>query len=305
VSASAAAPSRTGPPPLELAPPLRGTPVEVTTPEGVPLVFYVAPASDRVIAVLLDLAFLYVAVLVLALVSSLSFGGGPVLHAVVVLSVFLLRYGYFTAFELSGRGATPGKRVIGIRVVDARGGPLRADAVIVRNLLRELETFVPLIALVFPATVDAPVSVGVWIGASVWAFAFLFVPFCSRRRLRVGDLVAGTMVVTLQRTALLADVARRKADAPVRHAFTDEQLDVYGERELHLLEEVLRRSNELGPGDDGPLLVASKIAKKIGVDAPRERKAAGRFLREYYAALRERLERRLLLGRRKPDKFAK
>ena len=60
-----------------------------------------------------------------------------------MLLLFFLRNLYFVHFELSARGATPGKRAVGIRVTDRRGGPLTASAVIARNLTRELELFLP------------------------------------------------------------------------------------------------------------------------------------------------------------------
>ena len=62
----------------------------------------------------------------------------------LVIFAFLARYGYFLAFELGPRGATPGKRLIGIRVASRDGGRLTAEAVIARNLLRDIELFLPL-----------------------------------------------------------------------------------------------------------------------------------------------------------------
>src|SRR5262249_27756199 len=139
----------------------------------------------------------------------------------------------------------------------------------------------------------------------VWACCFLLFPFTNRRRLRIGDLLAGTMVVALPRTRLLPDMGRRSAAAPARHAFTDAQLDVYGERELRVLEQVVRRAGDVDVQREAVVLVAARIGKKIGMATPTEPKAAARFLREYYAALRARLERRLVLGRRKLDKHSK
>ena len=65
----------------------------------------------------------------------------------LILLVFLSRYGYFLCFELGPRGATPGKRALGIRVAARGGGRLTAEAVIARNLMRDVEVFIPLIFL--------------------------------------------------------------------------------------------------------------------------------------------------------------
>src|SRR3546814_9024800 len=61
---------------------------------------------------------------------------------------------WFIGFELGSRAATPGKRLMGIRVVARDGGRLTADAVVARNLIRELELFLPLMMLGAGASED-------------------------------------------------------------------------------------------------------------------------------------------------------
>ena len=56
----------------------------------------------------------------------------------------MLRNGWFTLFEMGGRGATPGKRLLGLRVVARDGARLTGGAVIARNAMREIEVFLPL-----------------------------------------------------------------------------------------------------------------------------------------------------------------
>ena len=67
--------------------------------------------------------------------------------AVGLLAFFLLRNFYFSWFECRWHGATPGKRLLGLRVIDAHGGTLTPEAVLARNLMREVELFLPLVAL--------------------------------------------------------------------------------------------------------------------------------------------------------------
>lgn len=274
---------------------------EVVTPEGVPVRFAVAPAGDRLGAFVLDL--LAIAALVLALVIPLGLLAarglleGDLVLAVAVLAVFLVRTFYFAFFELVWQGQTPGKRRLRIRAVEARGGPLTAEAIIARNLTRELELFLPMAALFAPEALFAGAPAWARLAASAWMLAFGFLPLVNRDRLRVGDLVAGTVVVRTPDAVLLEDLALTRAREAL--AFSDEQLDVYGVFELQVLEDVLRRRGQPGH-DEAVRTVAGKIREKLrweGGAVPDEP-----FLDAFYAALRARLERRLLFGRRRADK---
>ncbi|MEO1731965.1 MAG: RDD family protein, partial [Pseudomonadota bacterium] len=57
-------------------------------------------------------------------------------------------YGYFLIQELGPRGATFGKRAVGIRVAARKGGRLTPEAIIARNLLRDVEVFYPIVYLI-------------------------------------------------------------------------------------------------------------------------------------------------------------
>src|SRR5262245_59228219 len=64
-----------------------------------------------------------------------------------IAAMFLFRNAYFLFFELGPRGATWGKRITGIRIAARDGGRLSAEMVIARNLLRDIELFLPLVFL--------------------------------------------------------------------------------------------------------------------------------------------------------------
>jgi uncharacterized RDD family membrane protein YckC len=271
----------------------------VVTPEGIPLEIELARAGDRMGAFLLDFIIQLVAtvgILILAAWAS-AWDSSWTLAAGLLVS-FLVRTFYFTWFEIRWQGRTPGKRAVGARVMDADGGPLRSDAIVVRNLMRELEVWTPLVFLLAPDTMwpDAPGWAKV--AFSVWAFVFLLLPLFNRDRLRAGDIVAGTIVVLAPRALLLRDLGATSRESSFE--FADEQLAVYGIYELQVLEDLLRRSD--GGRREAFRAVCAQIRKKIawqGGDVDPER-----FLREFYAALRGRLESRMLLGKRKKDKFA-
>ena len=271
---------------------------EMVTPEGVDLRLHLGQASERAAAFLLDLAIMVGSLIVLTIVLALALAGagiksGEPIIVVWLLGGFLLRNLYFVLFELSPRAATPGKRVMGLRVAARNGGRLTADAIFARNAMRELEVYLPLsFLLAHGQEVDAILTL---LGIA-WSAIFVLFPLFNRDRLRVGDLVAGTWVVKTPTRRLLRDLATAAEADGGRFAFTTAQLDAYGVKELHVLEDVLRRYN--------PKIVAAvaeRIRAKIGwTRGPNE--GDGEFLDAYYRALRGRLESRLLLGRRRKDK---
>jgi uncharacterized RDD family membrane protein YckC len=209
--------------------------------------------------------------------------------ALWILGFFLLRNFYFTFFELTLRAATPGKRIVGLRVAMRDGSPLTANAVFVRNAMRELEVFLPMTFLLTRASgVDAWISL---VGL-LWCAIFVFFPLFNRDRLRVGDLVGGTWVVVAPKRVLDAELT---SDPQV--TFSEAALDAYGIKELSILENVLRRQDPATMA-----AVAARIRAKIGYTAPMP---DGHFLAAYYTGLRGRLEGRLLFGVRRRDKYEK
>lgn len=265
------------------------------TPEGVDLHLELGSAGTRAAAFLLDalLLFLILVAATLALLwLGLASGGGQVFLILWLVGFFFLRNGWFVLFELGGRGATPGKRLLGLRVVARDGARLTAGAIVARNAMREIELFLPLSFLAAQAA-EGVADAFLTLFALAWSGIFLFFPLTNRDRLRVGDLVAGTWVVQSARGALAADLAA--AERP-RRTFGEAALGLYGIYELQTLEEVLRAGRP-----EALATVAATIRAKAGIADDGD--DAG-FLADYYAALCARLERGLMLGRRRPDKFA-
>ena len=271
---------------------------ELVTPEGVDLGVTLASASERAGAFLLDAAAIVGVMIALTLLCLLvaRISRGASLAAVGVLwllGFFVLRNGWFLAFELGPRAATPGKRAFGLRVAARHGGRLSADALFARNAMREIEVFLPLTFLVANAGgVDALIAAS----GVLWTGVFALFPLFNRDRLRAGDLVAGTWVVRDPRRKLTRELASPELRRDPRFAFEPVQLQAYGVAELQVLEGVLR-------GQDRRAIrtVAERIRAKIDWrQGPEENDRA--FLDAYYAALRARLEAGLLLGRRRRDK---
>ncbi len=126
--------------------------LKITTPEGVTLFFNLADVGERATAFAIDFFIWTVATIVFYLILVDVIVGvirpGSQVGLAVGLSIilflgFVVRKLYFIHLDLAWQGSTPGKRAIGIRVVDRKGGPLQPMAVIARNLTREVEIFMP------------------------------------------------------------------------------------------------------------------------------------------------------------------
>jgi uncharacterized RDD family membrane protein YckC len=259
-----------------------------------------AEFGERAAAFLLDLLFWLLATVAVFLVSLLAFFGigWEIGVSIFLFFAFVVRNFYFIHFELAWQGATPGKRISGLRVVDRRGGPLLPGAVIARNLTREIEVFMPIGLLM---SLGASRGGAAWEGLSLglWLLLFAALPVFNRDRMRAGDLIAGTMVIALPRRNLLQDLVQQSA----RFQFTERQLKAYGAFELQVLEELLRNR---GRPDAGELRrdVRERICRRIGWTAPIVDADTEAFLEEFYTAERAYLEREQLYGKIHADKHS-
>lgn len=265
------------------------------TPEGVDLQLELGGAGTRAAAFLIDVTLMLIVMIAvtLALFALDKATQADIAKILWLIGAFVLRNGWFVLFEMGGRGATPGKRLMRLRVVARDGARLTAGAVLARNAMREIEVFLPLSFLGAQAaagTADAFLT----IFAMLWTGIFLFFPLFNRDRLRIGDLVAGTWVVQTAVSTLAADLAPAN-DLP-RRIFPETALALYGNYELQALEDVIRGGDDLAR-----ITVAAAIRRKAGL--PDDGDDDG-FLADYYAALCARLEGGLLVGRRRLDKLS-
>jgi uncharacterized RDD family membrane protein YckC len=264
------------------------------TPEGVDLRLELGSAGARAAAFLID-ALIIVVILTMASIALalLAVGGGGEPIAVVwLLGFFALRNGWFILFEMGGRGATPGKRLMDLRVVARDGARLTGPAVMARNAMREIEVFLPL-SFLGAQVAEGTADTFLVIFSLLWSGIFLFFPLFNRDRLRIGDIVAGTWVVRTHGTRLSADLA---ASTPVaRRSFSEAALNLYGIYELQTLEDVLRSERP-----EAIATVARIIRDKAGIADDGDDYG---FLSDYYAALCTKLESGLMVGRRRESKL--
>ena len=196
---------------------LLDTTYNIATPEGVELRLPVAGLAPRALAWLIDAmiktAVLFGMSLVLGFMG--EFGVG-----IYLIGVFLLFWFYNVLFEVFANGATPGKKSLGLRVMNANGTPVGWSGSLLRNLIRYIDAL-----------------------PGCYAFGCIAV-LLSRQFQRLGDLAAGTVVVYQpkpERRSGVADID----PVPLRVPLTlDEQQAIisYGDRATMLNSE---RADEL------------------------------------------------------------
>lgn len=142
--------------------------------EGVEIRLRIAGPLPRAGAYLIDM-LLRVVIMVAGSIA-LSVAGwvinGKIAQGLMLLAWFMLDWAYPVLFEASKRGATPGKRMAGLRVVQASGSPITFGQAVVRNFLRFVDSM-PLFTYAFGMTSC----------------------LASKRFQRLGDLAAGTVVI--------------------------------------------------------------------------------------------------------------
>jgi uncharacterized RDD family membrane protein YckC len=211
----------------------------IDTPEQVALEFPLAGAGSRFLALTIDTLIQIAAFLVLGLfaIGATWFRaiGRQDLEtwvlAVLVLLGFLLYYGYYAAFEAMWVGQTPGKRVVGLRVISVSGQPISTFDSILRNLLRIVDQI-----------------------PGIYAVGLLSVFFTARNQ-RLGDLAAGTVVV---HERVVERASRPEASLPASVRLGAERLTA---EEFEVIEIFLARRRDLP--DHLRMQTARQLARRI------------------------------------------
>jgi uncharacterized RDD family membrane protein YckC len=166
--------------------------LEVRTPESIAFNYELAGLGSRFLALTVDMSIqiLTLLVLVVGVMLVVRVTHGSIVRAaasnklaesvglaIVIAVLFVLLFGYFIVFEALGNGQTPGKKLLGLRVVRDGGYPIDFGASLIRNLIRVGEQLIGFYAL---AAVSA---------------------LLSPENKRLGDHAAGTIVVRDARLA--------------------------------------------------------------------------------------------------------
>ncbi|MEK6289597.1 MAG: RDD family protein [Acidobacteriota bacterium] len=226
----------------------------IETPERVELHYVLANIGNRFLAAAIDHLIQTVAI-VIVLVAAGALGGWQLFSsmeawtaAMTVLVVFAIYWGYFVAFETLWSGQTPGKRMMRLRVVREDGRPVRFFEVFVRNLLRVAIDFQPL-----PSYAIGVVSI-----------------IFSARSKRVGDFVAGTVVIkerateapSLNEIIKVSEIEQQRVERAMPAPFVADTRRL-SEPELRAVETFLKRRFELQ--EPNRTALAARIAQPISV----------------------------------------
>jgi uncharacterized RDD family membrane protein YckC len=123
------------------------TSIPVETPEGILYFLYPAGPLIRACAYGIDLICQWVLLLILVIFLHVLLG--TVGAWIILIMQFVMNWFYQALWEYFGNGQTPGKRLLGIRVVMENGSPLSPGAALMRNLLSFADTFLGLFLIAF------------------------------------------------------------------------------------------------------------------------------------------------------------
>src|SRR5688572_3494997 len=153
---------------------MKGSALPIRTPEGIVFSQTLAGPVVRFFAWLIDgLCVMALMSFVVGLVRGFGLVSPGIANAVLAITGFVLNFGFSIFLEWVWRGQTIGKKLLGLRVVDADGMRLQLEQIVTRNLLRVVDLL------------PAAYLVG---GLSCWL---------SRKCQRLGDIAANTIVVRI------------------------------------------------------------------------------------------------------------
>ena len=223
------------------------TTAEVETPEQVRFRHQLAGPARRAAAYLVDLIVRGTIVFVFGFAAVL--GGLVSTHGVagvgtglLLLLLFLVEWGYYVVCESLMSGRSVGKRAFGLRVVKIGGHPLGFGDSVLRNLLRAADALPSFYA----------------IGVVVMAKDPLF--------RRLGDMVAGTVVVSEEKQRILAALRIEPPPTPKELERIPEKLAI-SPGEIEAIEQFLRRLGQLSPARELELaeIAAPIFARRMGL----------------------------------------
>lgn len=241
----------------------------ISTPENVDLHLELAGLGSRVWAAFIDTVLIYLALgllTVLAVVATVFVGNLEIANStraiiyyyivgIAIMACFVIQFGYFIFFEKRWKGQTPGKRVAQIRVIEANGQPVNWSSVIIRNLVRIVDTGVMMLGVV----------------------VMIFDP----HERRLGDMLGGTLVIRERLPELAIRNLQISAEHPATSFVDAGQLSP---DEYHLLLNFLKRRQQMNASYRSQVAKQMEEYYRLKLNPEKQEDAPEVFLEKVYLA---------------------
>ena len=252
------------------------------TPESVELEFTLAGIGNRAYALLIDY-IIFGLIIIVFLVGALIFNSVLLetitklvgstnrlelwLIAVQGLIAFVIYVGYFVFFETVWSGQTPGKRYVKIRVIRDDGRPVRLQQSTLRALLRPFDELF---------------------------FIGVFLIVFNQREKRLGDLVAGTLVIQEEQTVKAAAFkVSTSAKSLAKKLLTDADISRLLPEDFTVIREYLQRREAMIPNARNELSkqLATQVKQIIRLEKLPAKVDANVFLEAVYEAYQQQVDK--------------
>ncbi len=217
--------------------------IEIITPQNVPIQYQLANVRERAIAFMLDMIILFISLLFLFLLLQ-TFGSDEsqeIIYLGVLMPIFLF---YSFAFELFLNGQSPGKKVMGLRIVKLSGADLSISDYTLRWAFRWID---------------------IW--GSLGAIAALKVS-ASHNGQRIGDLLADTSVIKIKPdfNVTLSDLLSIKTVDTATIEFSN--IGSFNDNEMLLIKQLIDRQKKYPNEAHNQLIrdAARGVATRLGLE---------------------------------------
>lgn len=230
--------------------------LNIDTPENVIFDYEIVGIGSRFMAALVDTTLIVILQLIVYLPMVFLFGDelgsgqSSWLVGLFILIAFMFLWGYYIFFEVLWNGQSPGKRLVGLRVLCNDGTPITLTESIIRNLVRIVDFL--------------PIAYGIGV-------VTMFIDGKSRR---LGDMAASTLVIRDKESVTL-DSLNTQLKNPL-HLNPESEvvilvktwpLDKLTQSDIQLAENLLQRRSEISNGPDLANQILHKFFVKMDVDA--------------------------------------
>jgi uncharacterized RDD family membrane protein YckC len=246
---------------------------EIISTEKVPIAYRVAGLGSRFLAWLIDIQLMLAAFLFVGIYAQVwEFAREGFGIAIFLVITFAVQWSYFVLWEWLWHGQTPGKRLVGIRVIDWEGSSISFGQAATRNVLRVADG----LPLLTPGLMPVLYGVGFLVAA------------CNREQRRLGDLAAGTLVVhALARTQPLHTLLQQEGGATIpRVQMVRQRLDQLSRQQKQTLLDLCQRRDQLRVRERTRLFTAvSDYFRQHHDLAPQETQSDEKFVLQLAAVL--------------------